>query len=249
MLYFKSKNLKSYKHGFFSRIGGISKSFYNSLNCGYSSKDSSKNVEINRKLILKNFNLDLKSLVVPNQFHSNKIKIYKINQLSYKCDGIINTVSGVALGVLTADCCPILIGHKNKKLTGVIHAGWKGVYSGIIENFISKVTELNYSKKDLIFALGPCIGRNSYEVSKGFKNSFIKKYSESEHFFEPKKNKNYFNFNLRGCIIHILKKNNISDIWSSKSDTYKYPKRYFSYRYSVHRGYEDYGRMLPLILK
>ena len=79
--------------------------------------------------------------------------------------------------MLTADCCPILIGHKSKKLTGVIHAGWRGVYNGIIENFISKVTELNYIKKDLIFALGPCIGRNSYEVTKSFKNSFIKKYS------------------------------------------------------------------------
>ena len=104
-------------------------------------------------------------------------------------------------------------------------------------------------EKDLIFALGPCIGRNSYEVSKSFKSSFIKKYTESENFFYSKKNKNYFNFDLRGCIINILEKNNISDIWSSKSDTYKYPERYFSYRYSVHKGYKDYGRMLSLILK
>ena len=66
---------------------------------------------------------------------------------------------------MTADCCPILVGHKNKKLTGIIHAGWKGVYSGIIENFLSKVSKLEYKKEDLIFALGPCIGKNSYEVT------------------------------------------------------------------------------------
>ena len=123
------------------------------------------------------------------------------------------------------------------------------MHNGIIENFICRVAELNYKKKDLIFALGPCIGRNSYEVKKNFKDAFLKKYPESKLFFETKKNKNYFNFNLRACIIHILKKNNISDIWSSKSDTYKYPKRFFSYRYSVHKGYKDYGRMLSLILK
>ena len=78
--------------------------------------------------ILNYFNLNLKALIVPEQYHSNKIKIFKTSNKSYKCDGIISTVPGVALGVLTADCCPILIGHKKKKLTGVIHAGWKGVY-------------------------------------------------------------------------------------------------------------------------
>ncbi len=248
MKFLKSKNLKSYKHGFFTRLGGVSKSYYNSLNCGFSSNDSSSNIKKNRALILNKFNLNLEALTVPNQYHSNKIKVFKTRTKSYKCDGIINTKPGVALGVLTADCCPILIGHKKKELTGVIHAGWKGVYNGILENFISKVDELNFKKNDLIFALGPCIGKNSYEVSKIFKKSFLEKYPEKECFFTAKKNKNYFNFNLRGCIIQILRKKNISDIWSSKSDTYRYPKRYFSYRYSVHKGYKDYGRMLSLIL-
>ncbi len=249
MQYIKSKNLDLYKHGFFSRLGGVSDSYFNSLNCGFSSSDNFHNIEKNRMRILNKFNLGLEKLIVPDQFHSNKIKVYEPHKNNYKCDAVINTISGIALGVLTADCCPILVGHKKKKLTGVIHAGWKGVYGGIIENFISSVTKLNYNKKDLIFALGPCIGKNSYEVSKSFKESFLEKYSESKLFFEVKKNKNYFNFNLRGCIVNILRKNNISDIWSSKSDTYNCPKRYFSYRYSVHKGYKDYGRMLSLILK
>ncbi|MDC3023975.1 peptidoglycan editing factor PgeF [Alphaproteobacteria bacterium] len=249
MNYIRSKNLNSYKHGFFSRKGGVSKSLYKSLNCGYSSNDALENIKKNRRIILNKFNLNFENLIVPEQFHSNKIKIFKEENKIYKCDGIINAVPGIALGVLTADCCPILIGHKKKLITGVIHAGWKGVINGILENFITKASVLNYNKKDLIFALGPCIGRKSYEVSKTFKLAFTEKYEEAKYFFTPKSNKNFFNFDLRGCIIMILKKHNISDIWSSKSDTYKYPNSYFSYRYSVHKGYKDYGRMLSLILK
>ena len=249
MNYIKSKNLNLYKHGFFSRKGGTSKSIYKSLNCSFSSNDNLNNITKNRMAILNKFDLSLENLIVPEQSHSNKIMIFRVNKKVYKCDGIINTTPGIALGVLTADCCPILIGHKKKQLTGVIHAGWKGVINGILENFISKVSQLNYEKNDLIFALGPSIGGNSYEVSKTFKMAFLKKYKESKYFFTPKIDKNFFNFNLRRCIISILRKNNISDIWSSKSDTYKYPNSYFSYRYSVHRGYQDYGRMLSLILK
>ncbi len=249
MIYLKSKNLNSFKHGFFSRSGGVSNSIYNSLNCGYSSKDNKKNIKKNRLRILNFFNIGQDKLIVPNQFHSNKIKVYELNKINYKCDGLINTSSGIALGVLTADCCPILIGHKNKMVTGVIHAGWKGVYNGIIENFLLKIKDMKFKKEDLIFALGPCIGKSSYEVSNTYKSNFVKKYQNSRLFFEQKKDKNHFNFNLRGCIISILKKNNISNIWTSKADTFRYPKRYFSYRYSVHKGFKDYGRMLSLILK
>ncbi len=249
MNYLKSKNLDFFQHGFFSRLGGVSGSVYASLNCGYSSNDTKKNVKENRGRIVNNFNINIQNLIIPNQFHSNKVEVFKKNIYNYKCDGIINTKSGIALGVLTADCCPILVGHKHKKLTGIIHAGWKGVYSGIIENFLYEVSLLNYKKKDLIFAIGPCIGKNSYEVTNSFKNNFLKKYKEAQIFFKPKHLKNRFNFNLRGCIISILKKNNISDIWASRADTYKYPKKYFSYRYSVHKGCKDYGRMISVILK
>ena len=249
MIYEKSINLKSYKHGFFCRIGGVSKSYYNSLNCGYSSLDKKKYIKENRKRILNNFDSSLKNLIVPNQFHSNKIEIFKKEKMFYKCDGIINTHNEIVLGVLTADCCPILVGHKSKKLSGIIHAGWKGVYKGIIENFLNEVSKLDYKKEDLIFALGPCIGHDSYEVTSYFKKNFLKRYKQAEVFFKPKSPKNHFNFNLRGCIISILKSSNISDIWASKADTYKYPKKYFSYRYSVNEGNKDYGRMLSVILK
>ncbi len=249
MIYLKSNNLNSIKHGFFSRLGGVSTKIYRSLNCGYSSNDNKKNITENRLRILTTFNIKIDNFVVPDQCHSNKIELFRNGENSYKCDGIINTIPNIALGILTADCCPILVGHKNKKLTGVIHAGWKGVHQGIIENFLKKVTQLEFQKEDLLFALGPCIGKHSYEVTSSFKKEFLKKYLEAGKFFHPKKDKNYFNFNLRGCIISILKHNGVLDIWASRADTYKSHKKYFSYRYSVHKGYNDYGRMLSLILK
>ena len=249
MIYIESKNLKSYKHGFFCRLGGVSKSIYSSLNCGYSSYDKRENVKKNRELILRNFKCDINSLIVPHQYHSNKIEVFKKDKTIYKCDAIINTRDNIILGVLTADCCPILVGHKKKFLTGIIHGGWRGVYNGIIENFIYKAESLGYYREDLLFALGPCIGYNSYEVTNLFKNKFLKKYKKANIFFRQNRLKNSFNFNLRGCIISILKNSDISDIWASKADTYKYPKRYFSYRYSVHKGKKDYGRMLSVIIK
>ncbi|MBF96978.1 MAG: Laccase domain protein YfiH [Alphaproteobacteria bacterium MarineAlpha9_Bin4] len=249
MIYLKSNNLSHFQHGFFSRIGGVSKSLYSSLNCGFSSHDDRKNIIENRNRILNQFNIKIEKLIIPDQFHSNKIEVFDKNKSIYKCDGMISISSGIAIGVLTADCCPILIGHKQKKLVGVIHAGWKGVFNGIVENFLTQVNKLGFKKNDLMFALGPCIGKSSYEVTDLFKNNFLKKYNESSIFFKPNKHKNRFNFNLRGCIISILKKNDISDIWTSRADTYKHPKKYFSYRYSVHKGCKDYGRMMSLILK
>ena len=248
MIFLKSKNLASSRHGFFCRLGGVSESIYNSLNCGYSSSDDKQNVTKNRELILNKLNSNTKNLVIPSQYHSNKVKILNKEKYLYKCDGLINTHKGITLGVLTADCCPILISHKQKKLTGVIHAGWKGVRNGIIENFISKADKLGFKPHDLIFALGPCIGYKSYEVTKEFKNNFLKKYKKAKFHFKPKEFKNRFNFNLRGCIISILKSNNVSDIWASQADTYMFPRRYFSYRYSIHKGDKDYGRMLSVIL-
>ena len=249
MIYLKSKNLSLYSHGFFSRLGGVSTSIYDSLNCGYASKDNSNNVTKNRARILNNFNIKINNLIIPDQFHSNKIKVFEKNKNVYKCDGIINTFTGIALGVLTADCCPILVGHKKRQLNGVIHAGWKGLYNGIIENFLLETEKMGFKRQDLIFALGPCIGKASYEVSTTFRQNFLGKYKDIDIFFKKNEKKNSFNFNLRRCIVSILKKKKILNVWSSRSDTYKYPKKYFSYRYSVHKGYKDYGRMLSLILK
>ena len=159
--YIVAPNIKNYRHGFFTKKGGVSTGIYSSLNCGISSKDKKNNVIKNRQIIASSLNFNSKELLVANQFHSNKVKIISKIEKNVKCDSMITLSNNITLGVLTADCCPILIAHKKKYLAAVIHLGWKGLYHGILENFFNKLKLLNIKKNDLIFALGPCIVKNS----------------------------------------------------------------------------------------
>ncbi|MAI02838.1 MAG: hypothetical protein CMP40_03295 [Rickettsiales bacterium] len=245
--YYTATNLNKYTHGFFSKIGGVSKGIYTSLNCGLSSNDKKENVITNKKIIADTLNFNIEELIIGNQFHSNKISIIKDNKkLKYKCDGIICLSNNIALGVLTADCCPILIGHKNKKIMGVIHLGWKGLFDGIIENFLLETNNLDINSSDLIFALGPCIGKESYEVDIAFAKKFIEQESNYKKFFIKKNNSKYL-FNIVGAAISRLKKKGVTDIWASNCDTFQQNKTFFSYRFSKINNQADYGRLLSVI--
>ena len=249
MFFVKSKKLSKIKHGFFSKLGGVSKGNYSSLNCGYSSNDKKENIEINRKIIANKLNFKIHSLIVPNQYHSNKILLtnHKLNK--YKCDGLINFSNKITLGILTADCCPILVAHKRNLLTGCIHVGWKGLYNLILENFVNKIESLKVKKNDVLFALGPSIGRKSYQVSEQFRDNFIKKENFALDFFYYDKINSGLYFDLKGLIFKKLTILGINNIWISKLDTYCEHERFFSYRYSCHKNKKDYGRMLSVIVK
>ena len=243
--YITSPNLKNFTHGFFKRKGGISEGIYNSLNCGMSSKDNKDNIIKNRKIISETLSFDFDKLIIANQSHSNKVKIINNYKSDINCDAMISISNKIILGVLTADCCPILVGHKKKYMSAVIHLGWKGLFNGILENFLNEVKVLNLNVKDLIFALGPCIGFNSFEVSSNFKKNFIIKDKFSKNYFTTKENKTYFD--LRGYAKFILIYLGFSNIWCSSDDTYKRFSEFFSYRYSMHKKFIDYGRMLSVI--
>ena len=238
-------NLKAFTHGFFKRKGGVSKGIYNSLNCGMSSKDKKGNIIKNRKMISESLNFNINKLIVANQSHSNKVKILNKFESDIDCDAMISLSNKIILGVLTADCCPILVGHKKKYISAVIHLGWKGLFNDILENFLYKIKTLEININDLIFALGPCIGFNSFEVGHDFKKKFIIKDKLSKEFFTTVKNKIYFD--LRGYAKFVLIKLGFSNIWCSSDDTYKKFNDYFSYRYSIHNKFTDYGRMLSVI--
>ena len=171
----KFKKFKNINHCFFSRKGGFSKGIYRSLNCGQGSKDNKKNVNKNLSLILKKMKINEKRLSLMHQTHSNKvIVISKKNKNSKKfnSDAIITKMKGCALGVVTADCVPIILYDIKNQIIGCVHAGWKGASSGIIENTIKKFKKLNSNNK--IFAsVGPCIGKKSYEVDINFYKKFI----------------------------------------------------------------------------
>jgi len=243
----KFKKFKNIKHCFFSRKGGFSKGIYQSLNCGKGSKDNKKNIYKNLSLVSKKMKINQKRLLLMRQTHSNKvIVINKKNKNSKKfdSDAIITKMKGIALGVVTADCVPIILYDIKNQIIGCIHAGWKGASSGIIENTVKKLKKLN-SKNKIFASIGPCIGKKSYEVDIDFYKKFISKSKKNSVYFVKKKNNKKL-FNLRKYINDKLIKLNVKTDHVNH-DTFKEKSRFFSYRRSQKLHEKDYGRCISVI--
>ena len=186
-------------------------------------------------------------LALMRQTHSNKVIIInKKNKDSKKfnSDALITKMEGVALGVVTADCVPIILYDIKNKIIGCIHAGWKGASSGIIENTVKKFKKLN-SKNKIFASIGPCIGEKSYEVDIDFYKKFILKSKKNVVYFS-KKNKDKKLFNLRKYVNDKLIKLNVK-VDHVNHDTFKEKNRFFSYRRSQKLGENDYGRCISVI--
>lgn len=237
---------KQISHGFFNKNGGKSKGIYKSLNCGKGSKDNKKNINRNLNYVAKKMSVKKNKLILMHQTHSNKVVEIKKNNYHKKilADAMFTKMSGVALGVLTADCVPIIIYETRNKIIGCIHAGWKGASSGIISNTITKIKKINSNSK--IFAsVGPCIGRKSYEVDMNFYKQFISKSLNNKIYF-TKKNKLKMFFNLRKFVTDkLLKLGVIVD--QVNRDTFAEKTNFFSYRRSCKLKQKDYGRCISTI--
>ena len=246
---FFSKNLKklnSIKHCFFSRKGGFSKGIYKSLNCGRGSNDSKKNILKNLRYVKSKLQVKNNRLILMHQTHSNKvIEITKNNyKKKIKSDAVVTKMKGFALGVVTADCVPVIIYDKKNNTIACVHAGWKGSISGIIENTIKKIQKINYNNE--IFAcVGPCIGMKNYEVDFIFYKKFISKSTSNKIYF-ANKNKTKKLFNLRKYVSDKLLKLNVK-IDHVNYDTYSKKNNFFSFRRSQKLRESDYGRCLSVI--
>ena len=243
----KFRKIKNLKHCFFSRKNGFSKGIYQSLNCGKGSKDKKKFINKNLKFVSLKIGVNIKNLILMNQTHSNKvITINKKNRYLKRinADAIVTNLEEVALGVLTADCVPIILYDNIGKTIGCIHAGWKGASSGIIENTIKSFKKIKRSNK-IIACIGPCIGKNSYEVDLNFYKNFLSK-SKNNIIYFSKKNKSKKLFNLRKYVSDKLKKLNVK-VDNVKFDTFKEKTKFFSFRRSQKLGESDYGRCISVI--
>ena len=247
MFYSKKLNkFKSIKHCFFSRRNGFSKGLYKSLNCGRGSKDSKKKIKKNLNYVSQKMFINKNELILMNQTHSNKVIEIKKSNFKNKInsDAMITKVKGLALGVVTADCVPILIYDIKNEIVGCIHAGWKGAFTGIIKNTINKIKKLNSNNK--IFAsIGPCIGRESYEVDLVFYKKFLNKSKKNKKYFVPK-NKNKKLFNLRKFVADRLVELKVI-VDHVNRDTFKEKANFFSYRRSCKFKQNDYGRCISVI--
>ena len=243
----KLKRFKNINHCFFSRKGGFSKGIYKSLNCGQGSKDKRKNIDKNLNFVSKKVKIKKKNLALMYQTHSKKVIIINNknkNLNKFKSDALITKIKGIALGVVTADCVPIILFDPQNHVIGCIHAGWKGAFSGIIENTISKFKKLNVKNK-IYAAIGPCIGNKSYEVKSDFYKRLISKSKKNNVYFVKKNNRKKL-FNLRKYVNDKLVKLNVI-VDNIDKDTFKEKNNFFSYRRSQKLGQNDYGRCISVI--
>ncbi len=236
-------------HGFFNRCGGKSKGIYKSLNCGPGSNDKRINIYENLKIVKRKINKDCKNIILLNQIHSNKFifinKNYK-KKRKFKADAIITNQKKLPIGILTADCVPILICDKKKNIIAAIHAGWKGAYKNILTRVIKFMLKKDCHIKDIHVAIGPCISQKNYNVKEDFFKKFIKKDKKNTKFF--KKRKNLLYFDLPGYIKSQLKIMKISNIDHINIDTFEYKNNYFSARRSIRLKHDDYGRNISIIM-
>jgi uncharacterized protein, YfiH family len=217
------------------------------LNCGIGSNDKKKNINKNLKKVCKKISCSRNKLVLLKQIHSNKI--FSINNIPLKKpigDGLITSKNKFALGILTADCAPILIFDPKKKIIAALHAGWKGAYKKIAYKTVNNLKKSGCNVHDLIVVIGPCISKYKYEVKKDFLKKFI---------HQNKKNKFYFNFNKKKIFFNLneyiknqFKEIGVKNIEIINKDTYMRKNNFFSYRRSLKNKYYDYGRNISVIM-
>ena len=246
----KSKLLKKFKnieHGFFNRIGGKSKGIYKSLNCGLGSLDHKVNVKKNIKIVLDKIGTKNNNLILLNQIHSNKIYYSTKNKKKkLKADGILTNSKRLALGILTADCAPILFYDPKKKIIGAVHAGWKGAYKKITKKVIDFYLKKGSNINDICVVIGPCISQKNYEVKIDFKDRFIKQNPNNIKYFLSRSNKIFFS--LGDYISAQLLRFGIKNIEIIKKDTFNLKNNFFSARRSLKNKNNDYGRNISIIM-
>ena len=242
----KFKKFKQIKHCFFSRKNGFSKGIYKGLNCGRGSKDNKKNINKNLNFVAKKMAVEKAKLILMYQTHSNKVIEIKKENFRKKvvADAMITKMADLALGVVTADCVPIIIYDIKNKVVGCIHAGWKGAFTDIIKNTVKKIKKLNLNNK-IYASIGPCIGKKNYEVDIKFYKKFVSKSRKNKIYFTDK-NKDKKFFDLRKFVTGKLLELNVK-IDQVKRDTFAEKSNFFSYRRSCKLKQKDYGRCISTI--
>ncbi len=249
----KSKYLlkqKKITHAFFNSSGGTSSGIYKSLNCGPGSNDKKELVKKNLEIVKKKLGKSIKKIFLVHQIHSNKFifldKNYQFSKKKFKVDAIITNQEKLPIAVLTADCAPILLYEKKKNIVAAIHAGWKGAFKGIVRRVINFMIKKGCKRENIAAAIGPCIGKDNYNIKEDFYKKFIKKDKKNKIFFKKRNNTIYFN--LPYYVKHQLKLNKITNIDTINIDTFVKKNNFFSARRSLKLKHDDYGRNISIIM-
>lgn len=240
------------RHGFFTRRGGVSFGLYESLNCGLGSGDDPGRVRTNRARAMDRLGVRGEALLTASQVHSGRAATVKEpwpTSHRPEVDGLVTRTPGIAIGVLAADCVPVLLADGEAGVIGAAHAGWKGAHAGIIEATVGAMLAEGADVGRITAALGPSIGFESYEVGAEFQASFMADSADNERFFVASETREgHFRFDLGAYVIKRLAATGIKAVEKIEADTYADERRFFSFRRATHRGEKGYGRNLSAIV-
>ena len=252
MLILRAQNLflPRIAHGFFGRQGGVSDGIYASLNCGPGSGDDRVKVIENRRRAMQALGADARLLTL-YQIHSAKAvtvtEPWEIGE-SPEADGLATAVPGIALGMLTADCAPVLLADAKAGVIGAAHAGWKGALDGVVESTVAAMEKLGAVRGRIAAAIGPCISQASYEVDGEFRANFTRADSANARFFAPGDREGYFRFDLEAYVAMRLDDAGLADVEALSACTYARAGDFYSFRRATHAGEKDYGREVSAIM-
>jgi polyphenol oxidase len=244
----RSGLLNDVPHGFLGRSGGVSKGICWGLNVGFGSSDDPSAIEQNRRLAVEAAAPGAR-LATVHQVHSPlavEVTAPWPHAERPCADAMVTNRPGLALGILTADCTPVLLADAKASVIGAAHAGWKGALGGVIDATVAEMERLGADRDDIVAAIGPTIARRSYEVDERFFRSFTEVEVENERFFSAGKPGRH-QFDLEGFVVSRLAAAGIARVEALGLDTYSSPERFFSYRRATHLGEPDYGRQISMI--
>ena len=244
----RSQNIR---HGFFTRSGGVSEGLYSSLNCGPGSADAPGNVAENRARVARRL----------GGVHSDVATLYQVHSGTAvavdgplaaderpKADGIVTATPGLVIGVLTADCAPVLFADPEAGVVGAAHAGWRGAVGGVIEATIAEMEKLGARRNRIIAAIGPSINQVSYEVGPEFEAALLESCADNKKFLLRRNPSERAHFDLPAYVEMRLKKSGVGEVERQCPCTYANESLFFSFRRSQHRSEGDYGRQISAIV-
>lgn len=240
-------SLGEVRHGFFTRKGGASSGVFEGLNCGVGSSDQRDIVAINRNRVAQAMDVEPVELVGVFQHHSADVAVIDAPTLERpRADAMVTNQPGLALGILTADCQPVLFADTKAGVIGAAHAGWKGALDGVLSRTVEAMEALGAKRQNISAAIGPCISQAAYEVGPEFFEDFLMQDQSFSRFFAGGEG-DRMQFDLPGFGLHMLREAGVGDAEWIGHCTYGDEARFFSYRRTTHRREADYGRLISVI--
>jgi len=243
-------SLHGIRHGFFTRIGGVSEGIYASLNCGPGSADAPGNVSENRARVARHLAGQRPEVQTVYQVHSGDAVVIDAPvdaNARPKADAVVTRTPGLVIGILTADCAPVLLADPQAGVVGAAHAGWRGAVGGVLEAAVAAMEGIGARRNHIIAAIGPAINQVSYEVGPDFEEALLMSCPTNEVFLARDKN-GRSHFDLPGFVEKRLRASGVGQVERQSACTYANESLFFSYRRSQHRSEADYGRQISAIV-